>query len=479
MSNLDRRPRGRFRGPRGGRGKMNSERFESTRAEDTVQGEEEGEAGGYRRPFTKNTAENQHEHNPEGSRYNNRRGRFRGNRRRGDFRHYDQGGQRHYEEGKNDENNQREARNQYEEKKPDHRNEGRQPRESDDTYQQRSYRGGNRNEPYQERSQRGGQRNEHREPYQERSYRGGQRNERREPYQERSYRGGQRNDPYQERIQRGGERNEHHESYTERSYRGGERSEPYTERSHQGGERNEHYEPYQQRRYRGGRSRRFNRGRPYTSPDRLKAKDTVEETPAAPKEQERSSSARPRGDYQNNQRRGRYNNRRRGYRGGRFNRDSRQPEVHEEKPQQKVETSHPQPHYKPKHEPEAKKAAPSFTSINSLEPELRGFNVKCKAIGDPYKIQFSFRGKSISAWEVIVGDESGCIKLQLPNEEIAKAIRLNTSIYARNGIIIMRDQKFMVLLVNHWGKVEVSTADFEFQPNKSNNISDVEYEIAT
>jgi len=43
----------------------------------------------------------------------------------------------------------------------------------------------------------------------------------------------------------------------------------------------------------------------------------------------------------------------------------------------------------------------------------------------------------------------------------------------------MRDQKFMVLLVTHWGKVEVSDTDFEFQANKTNNISDVEYEIAT
>jgi len=79
-----------------------------------------------------------------------------------------------------------------------------------------------------------------------------------------------------------------------------------------------------------------------------------------------------------------------------------------------------------------------------LEPEERSINVKCKVIS-PFE-QFSHPvGGNIR--QCLVGDSSGCMKLEL-TEEQAKDISQNFSLININGFVEMREKKFMILKVN-------------------------------
>jgi len=114
---------------------------------------------------------------------------------------------------------------------------------------------------------------------------------------------------------------------------------------------------------------------------------------------------------------------------------------------------------------------PNFTQLNELEPEMRSINVKCKAATPPKRVS--------DYWEVLVGDSTACILLNISKQDLAESIKPESSIVVRNGFVLMKDEKFMRLAVNMWGKIEVSAEAFEFAPNTSENLSAVEYELAS
>ena len=110
-------------------------------------------------------------------------------------------------------------------------------------------------------------------------------------------------------------------------------------------------------------------------------------------------------------------------------------------------------------------------------PESRGFNVKCKAIDLPKLVKHLryHNGREEKGWEVLVGDETGCILLSIGNQEVADKIRAGTSITMRNSLVFMHENKFMRLAVNRWGKLDLEDTH-NFQPTMANNRSADEYE---
>lgn len=161
----------------------------------------------------------------------------------------------------------------------------------------------------------------------------------------------------------------------------------------------------------------------------------------------------------------------RGNRRGRFNRGRNSYQTEERKEDYKQVPRSFNSENKPK-------AQPVFQKVNDLEPEARSINVKVKAVSDPQIIS-PVSAKSKKLWEVITGDETGVIKLELPDDSFAKTVKTGSTIIVRNGFVDMRDGKFMILATNQWGKLEVSESDLGVTINKTNNVSEVEYELTS
>mmetsp|Transcript_17931 Transcript_17931/g.17924 ORF Transcript_17931/g.17924 Transcript_17931/m.17924 type:complete len:469 (+) Transcript_17931:8-1414(+) len=465
MSDLDRRPQG-FSGSTGGAGTSN---VDDPWGDETSNTQNQGESSGYKGTSYGGSDNRQQGHYSSENRPRGARG-YRGNRRRGQFKNYGdnthENNRTYQSHGEHDEEQWGFRKNETnEDRNVENR---RQNQRTNDAYQnqQRYHNEGNRddrqqryhNEGRQQRYHNEGRRDENpqrynRDEHQQRYNNEGNRDERQQRYHNEGHK-----DEHQQRYRNEEHKDEHHE-VKEDSYNEGRGRGRYRGRGNRRGGYNNNY-----------------RGRPYTSHDQVRNQETSKEHSTEHQTEERPSTSNQEHNYygdrpRNNERR----NQRRGNRGG-YNRDSRQHESHEDKPHENWGESEPQQHYKPKPEISSTKQSPTFTQVGSLEPELRGFNIKCKAASEPYQVQVKTRSNTFTAWEVLVGDETGCIKLQLPHEEVARTIRTNSSIFVRNGIILMREESFMILLINKWGKVEVSSTDFAFQVNKGNNMSEVEYE---
>jgi len=48
-----------------------------------------------------------------------------------------------------------------------------------------------------------------------------------------------------------------------------------------------------------------------------------------------------------------------------------------------------------------------------------------------------------------------------------------------NGYVEMRGMKYMIIKVNQYGKIETTEKAHEFAPVRTNNMSEVEYELLT
>lgn len=78
--------------------------------------------------------------------------------------------------------------------------------------------------------------------------------------------------------------------------------------------------------------------------------------------------------------------------------------------------------------------------------------------------------------EFVVGDEHGVMDFLAQNEQLDVA-KEGTTITVRNGHAkVMKDTGRIKLIVDKWGKVEVSKESVS-KVNEANNISAVEYEL--
>ena len=110
---------------------------------------------------------------------------------------------------------------------------------------------------------------------------------------------------------------------------------------------------------------------------------------------------------------------------------------------------------------------PTFKQVSDICPEMIGINIKLKVV--------SLRSDSPN--EVYMGDETGTVIVIVAKEEILRRLHEGSSIIVRNGYVQMKQDAFIRLVINEWGKISISDEEFSFTPKKGNNISEVEYTI--
>ncbi|OMJ76362.1 hypothetical protein SteCoe_24304 [Stentor coeruleus] len=110
---------------------------------------------------------------------------------------------------------------------------------------------------------------------------------------------------------------------------------------------------------------------------------------------------------------------------------------------------------------------PAFKTVEEISPEMIGINIKLKVI---------FLGSNNNR-EVLMGDNTGSVIVLVYDNSLLQQLRENTSVYVRNGFVEMKNDAFIRLKTNEWGKIEIAEDNFDFIVKKGNNISEVEYTI--
>ena len=121
---------------------------------------------------------------------------------------------------------------------------------------------------------------------------------------------------------------------------------------------------------------------------------------------------------------------------------------------------------------------PRFIKVDDLEPESRAVYLNLKVAKEPELVKHLVYsdGREVKEWSVLVGDETGVVNLRVNTGDLASAMNPGVSLILRNGLIIMKDNKFMKLATNIWGKIEVVSNPHSFEVNSARNVSLTEYE---
>ncbi|XP_074570189.1 uncharacterized protein At4g28440-like [Curcuma longa] len=117
------------------------------------------------------------------------------------------------------------------------------------------------------------------------------------------------------------------------------------------------------------------------------------------------------------------------------------------------------------------KLKPVFKKVCELKPGTSGHNLVVKVDKSTIVRQKDRPGR-IS--ECLIGDETASIVFTARNEQV-DLLKSGVTVILRNAKIDMFNG-CMRLAVNKWGRIEV-TKPAEFEVNKDNNLSLVEYEL--
>lgn len=118
----------------------------------------------------------------------------------------------------------------------------------------------------------------------------------------------------------------------------------------------------------------------------------------------------------------------------------------------------------------------SYTKVQALEPEDRSVYLKCKVVSEVTE------DPSVRCYVVTIGDETGCIELLLSDSfynNLVQVLKPGVSLEVNNGFVVMREEKFMALRTAQGGRVALSQQELDLTPNSDNNVSKVEYELAS
>lgn len=110
---------------------------------------------------------------------------------------------------------------------------------------------------------------------------------------------------------------------------------------------------------------------------------------------------------------------------------------------------------------------PIFKTVEEICPEMTGINIKLKVISLG----------SNNDREVLMGDNTGRVIVVVYDNSLRQQLRVDTSVYVRNGYVEMKNDAFIRLKTNEWGKIDIAEDNLDFIVKKGNNISEVEYTI--
>lgn len=108
---------------------------------------------------------------------------------------------------------------------------------------------------------------------------------------------------------------------------------------------------------------------------------------------------------------------------------------------------------------------PVFKKVEDIEPEMTGINAKLLVVSSGNRGEF------------IMGDDSGTVVVIVNDVGLSSKLTEGTSVIVRNGFVEMKEDSFIRLATNEWGKVQISDERWDFVVKKNNNISEIEYTV--
>ncbi|GMI79800.1 hypothetical protein like AT4G28440 [Hibiscus trionum] len=133
------------------------------------------------------------------------------------------------------------------------------------------------------------------------------------------------------------------------------------------------------------------------------------------------------------------------------------------------------------------KRKPVFVKVEDLKPGTTGHTLIVKVVeATPVKTSFRpNRSRTLLSRpapparisECVVGGETGTIIFTARNEQVDLMTK-GATVILRNSQIVMFKRSTMRLVVDKWGRMEV-TEPAKFEVREDNNLSLVEYELVT
>jgi len=118
---------------------------------------------------------------------------------------------------------------------------------------------------------------------------------------------------------------------------------------------------------------------------------------------------------------------------------------------------------------------PVFSKVKDLRPGQKGFNVYLKVVEVNFESATRTDGSKLEIADALCGDETGVVRVRVIGENAPK-FQQGKVVSFRNG----RSEVFkerMRLELDRWGKVQ-EEKDIEIKEvNKTQNLSDVQYEV--
>ncbi|CAE8635031.1 unnamed protein product, partial [Polarella glacialis] len=114
--------------------------------------------------------------------------------------------------------------------------------------------------------------------------------------------------------------------------------------------------------------------------------------------------------------------------------------------------------------------APKWGAIDGLNPDSKHVNLKLKCVSCK-----ATEGDGPKMWEVVVGDESGVVTLQLRNEALVEICKEGASLRLQNAKVIMI-KGYVRLIVDKWAVLKPLDEELSFTVG-TKDASAIEYEL--
>jgi len=121
--------------------------------------------------------------------------------------------------------------------------------------------------------------------------------------------------------------------------------------------------------------------------------------------------------------------------------------------------------------PPVEKTVPKFVKVKDIDPDSKGVNVMLKCTRAPQPVE-----GSNALFEVVCGDETGCVTLSVRGEAAAALCTLGSSLRLQNAHSKMV-KGHVRLVVDKWAVIKTTSEKHEFEVNEKNDISATEYEL--
>jgi len=125
---------------------------------------------------------------------------------------------------------------------------------------------------------------------------------------------------------------------------------------------------------------------------------------------------------------------------------------------------------------EGDKRQPNFSSLDSIEPESHGYNLKVKVVSSQVVVDKTLSdGSRYARALILIADSTACCVFIAINDQVEQLTVGKTYILRNSKVVMFKG--WMRLEVDEWGKIEPAEIDIPTPPKGFKNMSLVEYEL--